>query len=123
MWDYETTFSNRQTLATAASENIVDIGPDDAGRGEAVYLQVALSSGASGTLTVTLETADSEDMTGGVDRAVYLVDAGVVAKGGVVLAAPLPTGCGRFARLAYAGASGGTVTAGIVQAPQTNGMF
>ena len=122
MWDNETTFSNRQALTEGVSQNIVDAGPDDIGLGEPVYLQVSLSAGAGGPLTVTLESSDSEAMGSPVQRVRWLVDAARVAKGGTVLAAPLPTGCDRYLRLHYAGASGGTVTAGLVQAAQTAGM-
>lgn len=122
MWDHETTFSNRQSLSEGKSENIVEAGPDDIGLGEPVYLQAALSQGATGSLTVGVESSDTPDMAGAVERVCFLIDADRVAKGGVVLAAPLPTGCGRFLQLTYSGASGGVITAGLVQAPQTSGM-
>ena len=122
MWDIETTFSDRQALADGASDHIVDAGPDDIGLGEPVYLQVAIGRGASGDLTVAVESSDSAAMSGEVCLVKYLVDAAAVAKGGVVLAAPLPTGCGRYLRLRYSGASGGTVTAGLVQGAQTSTM-
>lgn len=121
MWDNETMFSNRQILADSISERIVD-GGDDLGLGEPVYLQVALSSGCTGSLAVNLETSDSPGMTDAVRLVQYLVDAGKVAKGGVVLAAPLSTGCKRYLRLSYEGAANGRVTAGLVQGPQTSGM-
>jgi hypothetical protein len=122
MWDNENIFSDRQTLAAASSQNIIDSGGDDLGLGEPLYLQVALSGGGSGALTVTVNTADDAGMTDAVAVATYPVAAARVAGGGVVLAAPLPTGCRRFLRLAYSGASGGLVTAGLVQAAQTSGM-
>lgn len=122
MWDNETTFSDKQPLAAGSSENIVDTGGDDWGMGDPVYLQVALSAGAAGALTVAIESADAADMSGAVERAKYLVDASVAGRGGVVLAAPLPTGCGRYLRVRYAGASGGTVTAGLVAGAATSGM-
>jgi hypothetical protein len=122
MWDIDTTFSTRQTLEDGPSDNIVEAGPDDLGLGDPVYLQVSLGRGASGSLTVTLESSDDADMAGAVDRATYLVDAPVVVRGGTVLAAPLPTGCGRYLRLRYAGATGGAATAGLGQAAQTSGM-
>lgn len=122
MWDNEITFSNRQNLADAASENIVDAGADDLGLGEPVYLQVALTAGCSGALTVIVECAEAPDMSGGRKLVEYLVGAETVARGGVVLAAPLPTGCGRYLQLRYSGATGGKVTAGLVQGAQTSGM-
>lgn len=124
MWDNELTFSNRQTLAAGNSDNTVDTGAGgDIALGEPVILQVSLSAGASGALTVALESAPDVTMAAPVKRAQWLVDAARVARGGVVLAAPLPSGCGRCLRLAYSGAAGGTVTAGLVQGAQTSGMF
>lgn len=122
MWDNDTTFSNRQALAAGASDTIVDAGPDDLGLGEPVYLQVSLGGDASGTLTVTVETGDNGTLSDAVELACFRIPSGVVAAGGTVLAAPLPTGCRRYLRLQYAGASGGFVTAGLVQGAQTSGL-
>lgn len=120
MWDNDTAFSVRQTLSDADSDKIVDAGPDDLGLGEPVYLQVTLTSGAAGDLTVTVETSDLPNMAASVQLVRYLVEAKAVAKGGTVLAAPLPTGCKRYLQLHYSGATGGKVTAGLVQGAQTN---
>ncbi|MCD8138445.1 MAG: hypothetical protein LUE17_01465 [Planctomycetaceae bacterium] len=122
MWDNETTFSTRQALADGPSEAIVDVGADDIGLGEPVYLQVSLSKGASGSLEVTVETGDEADLGDAVVLVTYHVTESALKHGGTVLAAPVPTGCRRYMRLRYAGASGGTVTAGLVQAAQTSGM-
>lgn len=122
MWDNEATFSNRQILADANSDSIVDVGGDDVGLGEPVYLQVSLTRGTSGSLAVNLDTSDSPGMGDAVRIVQYLVAADTVAKGGTVLAAPLPTGCKRYLRLSYSGASGGWVTAGLVQGAQTSSM-
>ena len=122
MWDNETTFSNRQILADAASDNQVDTGGDDFGLGEPIYLQVSLTAGSSGTLAVNVETSDSPGMGDAVRVVQYLVAPETVARGGTVLAAPLPTGCKRYLRLSYAGAIGGRVTAGLVAGVQSNGM-
>ena len=122
MWDNETTFSNLQTLADAASTNIVDTGGDDLGLGEPVYLQVSLTTGASGDLSVAVETSDTGDMAASIRLAHFLIEESAVTRGGVVLAAPLPTGCKRYLRLRYTGATGGKVTAGLVQGAQTSGM-
>ncbi len=54
MWDNETVFSSRQALADGPSDNVVDIGPGDAGLGEPLYLQVSLAGAATGELTVPL---------------------------------------------------------------------
>ena len=122
MWDIETTFSDRQALAAGVSDSIVDGGGDDLGLGEPVYLQVSLTPGATGALSVTLETSDSAAMTAADDLAVFTVAEATVKKGGTVLSAAVPTGCKRYLRLAYAGASGGKVTAGLVAGAQTSGM-
>ncbi|MCC8190793.1 MAG: hypothetical protein LIP77_09210 [Planctomycetes bacterium] len=122
MWDYETTFSERQVLGDVISDNTVDVGADDIGLGEPVYVQVSLSAGCQGELTVAVETGDSADMAGCRTLAEYLVDERNVVRGGTVLAAPLPTGCGRYLRLQYSGAEGGRVTAGLVQAAHTSGL-
>ena len=52
----------------------------------------------------------------------YKVAAETVVRGGVVLAAPLPTGCRRYLRLVYSGPADGRVTAGLVEGAQTSGM-
>lgn len=122
MWDNETTFSDRQILTDGKSENIIAAGPDDIGLGEPVYLQVSVGDGASGSLTIGVDSASTSDMADAVERVRFLIDANRVAKGGVILAAPLPTGCGNFLQLTHSGASGGVITAGLVQSPQTSGM-
>ena len=122
MWDAETMFSNEQVLAAADSDNIVDTGAPDAGKGQPMYLQVNLSPGATGALGVTLKTAGTADMAGATELAKFTVPAATVLKGGVVLAAPLPTSCRRYLRLTYSGATGGKVTAGLTLGAQTNGL-
>ncbi|MCD7896435.1 MAG: hypothetical protein LUG50_07125 [Planctomycetaceae bacterium] len=124
MWDYETIFSDNQKLETenTTSGNILDVGPKDIAPGEPVVLQISLDRGGDSALTVTVESAGDAAMSDAVDRVVYLVDAERVRAGGVVLAAPLPSGCGRFLRLKYTGGVGATVVAGLVQAAQTSGM-
>lgn len=124
MWDNETTFSDRQTLVSTGidSDNIVDVGADDIGLGEPVYLQVVVTQGCTGTLALKVKTGSASDMTGAATLAEYTVGATLLAKGGCVLAAPLPTGCKRYLRLNYAGAAAGKVTAGLVQGAQTSGM-
>ncbi|MCC8166716.1 MAG: hypothetical protein LIQ31_11340 [Planctomycetes bacterium] len=124
MWDYETIFSDKQKLATenTTSENILDVGPKDIAPGEPVVLQISLDRGGNSALTVTVESANDAAMSDAVDRVVYLVDADKGRAGGVVLAAPLPSGGGRFLRLKYSGGVGASVVAGLVQAAQTSGM-
>ncbi len=123
MWDNELIFSNKQLLADADSENLIDTGGPEAGLGGTVQLQVSLSSGCTGELAISLDSSNSPVMANAVRVVQYIVDEPRVAKGGVVLAAPLPTGCKRFVRLKYAGASGGYVTAGLTMNAQTAGIL
>lgn len=122
MWDAENMFSFNQALAAGNSDNIVDVGPGDAGKSEPLRLNVLVGAGASGALVVAVSTSDAKDMTGAAEIARYTVAAGKVAKGGDVLVADLPTGCKRYLRLAYSGATGGTVTAGLTWGGQTAGL-
>ena len=122
MWDKETTFSDNEVLVAGDSANIVDLGGDDIGNGTPVYLQVSLSAGASGSLVVNVNTDDDPAMSGAVRVVQYIVPADKVARGGVVLAAPLPSGCKQYVRLSYADASGGRITAGLTLGVQSNGM-
>lgn len=119
MWDKENMFSYKQPLAAGNSTDIVDVGPGDAGKGMPLNLAVVLGPGASGALVVTVSTSDAADMSGAVEIAKYTILANKVAAGGDVLSADLPTGCKRYLRLAYAGATGGTVSAGLTQGKQT----
>lgn len=119
MWDAETMFSNDQTLANADSDNIVDTGPKDSGKGHPIYLQVSTSAGATGALTVSLLSSDNKDMSSPATVATHSVPASRTAQGGVVLAAPLPSGCKRYLQLKYAGASAGTISAGLVLGTHT----
>ncbi len=123
MWDAELIFSNRQTLTDGESDTVVDTGGPEIGLGGTVQLQIAVDSECSGTLTVGLDTADNEAMTGAVRVAQFIVGADRIDKGGIVLAAPLPSGCKRYLRLQYSGASGGHITAGLTYASQTSGML
>lgn len=123
MWDKSTTFSDKQTLASGAnSENVVDAGPDDIALGAPVYLQLSLAGAPATELTVDVQTADTAAMTTPTVVARFKVAAATVARGGVVLAAPLPTGCRRYLRLSYTGPVSGKVTAGLVEGAQTSGM-
>ena len=126
MWDAENMFSRDQNIAAATetdSDDIVDAGPPDAGKGEPVYLHVVLGSGfAAAVMTVKVKTADAADMTGAADLIAYTVPAALVQRGGSVLAVALPSGCKRYLRASYAGAAGGMVTAGLVLGPDTAGI-
>ena len=120
MWDKETTFSDQQALAAGNSENVVDAGPDDIGLGHPVYLQLALTKGATGALEVAVETSDNVSLSDAITLVTYKVEADRVARGGIILAAQLPTGCKRYLRLAYSGAAGGKITAGLTPGVQTS---
>ena len=118
--DAELMFSNKQPLTGGVSQNILRVGPGDVGKGEPLTL-VVVTSGATGALTVALETSDAEDMSGNVTPAAYAVDANRVQAGGLVVAQKLPVGCKKYLRLNYTtAAAGGTVTAGLALDAQTN---
>lgn len=119
MWDAETMFSYKQALAAGNSTNVVDVGPGDVGKGTPLNLAVVVGPGASGALTVTVNTSDSPGMAGSVEIAKYTIAAAKVALGGDVLSADLPTGCKRYLQLAYAGATGGTISSGLTQGRHT----
>lgn len=122
MWDSQNNFSDQQALANAASDNIVKVGPADAGKGEPVNLVVNVSPGSTGPMTVAVKTADAADMSGAETLAQFTIPAAKMARGGDVLNAYLPTGCKNYLQLAYSGGAGGTVTAGLNWGGQTNGM-
>jgi hypothetical protein len=119
MFDAENLFSHNQTLADGPSANIVDCGVKEVGTGQPVLLAVILSDGASGGLAVTLVTGSDSELSDEREAASFIVPADRVEMGGTVLTATLPGGCDRYLRLEYAGASGGTVTAGLVQGAET----
>lgn len=122
MWDAENLFSNEQALAAGDSDNIVDVGAADVGKGQTIILQVNVGTGAAGALSIALKTSDADDMTGARTVAEYFITADQVGRGGVVLAAALPTGCDRYLRLTYGGATGGAITAGLVLGAETSQM-
>ncbi len=124
MWDNEITFSTSQAFVAGGetSDNIIDSGGDDMGLGGSLVLQAAVSGAPATELVIRLDTADAEAMADAVALATFKVAADRVKRGGVVLAAPLPTGCRRYLRLHYSGPVTGKITAGLVQAAQTNGM-
>ncbi len=113
--DKQMYFSDEQALAAGNSTKILDMGLPDAGVGRDLDLFVIVDGAPSAALTVTLQGADNAAFTAPVTIATYPVPAADVARGGKVVRGRLPHGCRRFLRLAYAGVSGGTVTAGIVK--------
>ena len=119
MWDAQTMFSDGQTLADGESDNIVDTGPKDSGKGQALYLQVMTADGATGDLVVALKTSDNADMTDSVTVAEFTAPTDRVAEGGVVISADLPAGCKRYLQVEYSGATGGAVSSGLVLGQHT----
>lgn len=120
MFDRQNMFSHDQNLAVGDSTDIIDVGVAEIGRGQPIYLTVIGSGGATGALTVTVKTSSAPDMTGAVEVVKFTISAERMARGGTVLAAPLPTGCKRYLRLAYAGATGGTVSAALALGAETS---
>lgn len=120
MFDRQNMFSHDQALAVGDSTDVIDAGIDEIGRGQPIYLTVIGSGGATGALTVTVKTSSSADMSGAVKVVEFTVSAERMAKGGTVLSAPLPTGCKRYLRLAYAGATGGTISAALALGAETS---
>ncbi len=116
IFDKENLFSDKQAVsATAVSTNVVDLGPGDAGAGERPYLTVNATGFTAGTLTVELQSADVAAMTNAKTVATFPVDAATLKKGGQIVAAKLPKGMLRYARLNYVPATAsGTITAGLV---------
>lgn len=116
IFDKESLFSNKQVVsATTLSTNTVDLGKGDAGAGAWPYLSVHASGYSSGSIVVELQTADDAAFGSSRVAATFPVAAADLKKGGQVVAAKLPKGMSRYARLNYSvtGASG-TITAGLV---------
>ena len=121
MFNYQQMFSNQQALAAADADDLVYVGKGDAGK-SMLDLQVIVGAGASGALKVTISTGSLDDGSDAAEIASFSVPADKVARGGDVLNVRLPTGCKEYLKLSYSGATGGTVTAGIVFSGQTNGI-
>lgn len=121
--DYQNMFSKGQAVkATGLSANVIDLGLGDAGPSERLSLFVNLDVPfTKGGFTVELKTADEVDNAGALVAPVTVATfpcAEVYTKaGGKMLAARLPHDMRRYAAVNYVldeGASGGTVTAGLV---------
>lgn len=135
MWDYENQFSSRQALTAAAvSDNAVKVAspwtgenPDRPMRTQLgstipVSLQV-VGNGfeGAGTITVAVETSDTENFAVLETVQTNLIPNDRVVKGGPMLAAYLPaSGVKAYLRLRYtpAGAIG---SAGVISAGLTLG--
>jgi hypothetical protein len=127
--DKENMFSEAQgpITATAASANIVDLGPGDAGPSERVSLFVSaeppFTVAGSPALAVELQTADAVNagaLVSPVTVASYPIGNDALAAGGKLLSARLPHGMKRYAALNYKVTTttgntlaGGKLTAGL----------
>ena len=110
--DAETTFFDQ--AAHNATSDIINLGLGDAGRGEPLYVFVAVKDGtAASGMVVTLNTSENDDMTSPAAIATRTVPAADVTRGGLVFKAVLPTGCKKYVQMAITGLTAGTVTAGI----------
>ena len=125
--DAELQFSDNQAVAAAAdSDNVIDLGGADIGKGESVYLYVHANGYTGGTLKVDLKTSNEvagQNLSSPTNLVSFEAGADAMAKGGQVIAAALPVGCKRYLRLAYTpdgGGADGKITAGLNMGPQTN---
>ena len=122
--DAKNDFSVAQTIATAASTNVIDLGPikgaaRDVGVGEKFYIVLwtpTAMSGTTPTLTVAVQTDDNVGFASPttLHTSAALTPANLAA-GPVVI--PMPFGAEKFLRLSYT--AGGTVAAGTVSASVT----
>lgn len=114
-------FSDKQTIATAVSTNVIDLTPSksaarDVGVGEPLYLVMYTPTAITGTaptLTVAVQTDDAEAFP---SAKVLATTAALTpedfAAGPVVIA--LPAGAEKYLRLSYT--AGGTVATGTISA-------
>ncbi len=119
--DHENMFSEGQAItATAAATNIIDLGPGDAGPAEGASLFVAASAPftGTGTLFVTLQTADSLNDAGALVSPVDLLDYNIrnelLTAGGKLVGARLPHGLKRYVGLKYE--TSGVLADGVISA-------
>lgn len=121
--DYENMFSKGQVVkASELSANVIDLGLGDAGPSERLSLFVNVDAPfTKGGVTIELQTADEVDSKGVLTApsivAKYPCAEAYTKSGGKVVAARLPHDMRRYAVLNYVldeGASGGTMTAGLV---------
>lgn len=115
------TFSDGQAIAAGPSTNVIDLGPlgggntgRQIGAGTPLYLAVVFPTALVGDLTIQIQTSDAEGS--GYTTVATTAVAAADGAAGTKLAIPVPsTGLKRFVRLNYAGGTGGTIWAGIVQ--------
>jgi hypothetical protein len=107
--------------ATAGSTDIVDLGTGDAGPSERISLFVTcdppftVTGVNAATITVELHTSDAQAagaLTSPVTVASWLVSKEALQDGGKLVAARLPHGMKRYARLNYVVATGSSTTIG-----------
>lgn len=112
MRDVMTLFHNK--AAIGADSAVVDARSSQPGVGSKCKLSVTLSPGGTTDLTLTVKSADNEDMTGATTDAVLTIPADIVEKGGVVYSDGIPEHCKQFMQVETAGATGAAdVTAGL----------
>ncbi len=127
LWDAENKFSTHQAVAaTAVSENVVKVPVGDIGKGRSAVLQI---SGApytgTGIISVEVQTADNEAMTGAKVIGTVNIGNDRLTKGGSLSVSTIPTGAQEFLRLNYvvSGAlAGGNISAGLVLGGDTGSM-
>lgn len=115
------TFSDSQAIAAGPSTNVIDLGPlgggntsRQIGAGTPLYVALTFPAALVGDLTVSLQTSDTEGGTYTTIASTTVAAASGAA--GEKIAVPVPSsGLKRFLRLNYAGGTGGTIWAGIVQ--------
>ena len=123
--DKENLFAQDQAVtATAMSDNIVDLGPGDAGPSERISLFVNAGKAFTGGGELTAEILTSDELNGGgadLDNpetvAAYPVAGDVLAAGGKLISARLPHGMKRYARINFevvGSLADGALTAGLV---------
>lgn len=115
------TFSDGQAIAAGPSTNVIDLGPlgggntgRQIGAGTPLYLAVVFPTALVGDLTISIQTSDAEGS--GYATVASTTVAAADGAAGTKIAIPVPSaGLKRFVRLNYAGGTGGTIWAGIVQ--------
>lgn len=138
IFDQSTLFSDRQSITvSAASSNVVDLGPTavgmirDVGNGVAIpmAIQVVETFGAAGAATLTVELQTDSDEDFGSPKT--LASTGAIGKADLVagdlmsLTSVSPGANERYMRLYYTVATGpmtiGKIMAGIVAGVYSNG--
>lgn len=127
IWDVETKFSTHQAVtATAVSTNVVKVSIGDIGKGRPLVLQItgAPYTGA-GVLSVEVQTADNDAMTGARTIDTLHITNDRLVKGGSLSVSTIPTGADEFLRLNYVvsgSLAGGNISAGLVLGGDTGSM-